>query len=545
MKTGVSQDCQDHKNTHLKTKPISASISVVAVVLAFINFWQPPTPWLRQGQIYVSPTGSDWNLGHSPNTALKTIQTAANRAAPGETIVILPGTYREDLRIRNSGRPNQPITFRAQIPGTVTLTNAALPQVVEALTWKAEGDNLWSTQTPWPIYAVRNGESALYHVRWGGVPALRQLTAKPNAYAAFTYDPPSQRLYVFLPDGQPPDTHPLAIHRSIPPPREWGNSRVANAWIEADYIHIEGLRFDLGVGSNVVLWNAKNIFVTDCLFTGSAWGVSHKPQIQATTAITLKNNLYHNYPQYYWLRDWLSWQEVYAHYANSSLISSSDPSLTVAHNIVTHGGDALQISPRLSQGATLGAEVYENLLIYGTDDAIEFDGSAQNVHVHHNLVYEGQQNLGLSPVLTGPVLIENNRFLHPANGVNGSQLKLLNPWYDPNDPNPDPIQNVEVRDNIFVGRYLAYWGPPVKNIQIHDNTFAVQGMKDPPWHPGITVSQNEMILLPPDDYPNPGQNPAWIEDWQMSRPGPRWLHYPDHPATRDIPEKLSPNLFTE
>ena len=192
------------------------------------------------------------------------------------------------------------------------------------------------------------------------------------------------------------------------------------------------LRFEFGIASNLLVWNSQNTVVTNCIFSESNWGVTTKPQVAPVENLTLKNNLYHHYPQYYWLRDWLSWQEVYAHYANSSLISSSDAGLTVAHNIVAHGGDALQISPRLSQGATLGAEVYENLLMYSTDDAIEFDGSAQNVHVHHNLVYEGQQNLGLSPVLTGPVLIENNRFLHPANGVNGSQLKLLNPWYDPN-----------------------------------------------------------------------------------------------------------------
>ena len=393
---------------------------------------------------------------------------------------------------------------------------------------------------------MRNGDAALYHVRWGGVPALRQLTAKPGAYAAFTYDSSSQRLYVFLPDGHPPHDHPLlSIHKQIPPPREWGISRVANAWVEADYIHFDSLNFEFGVGSGLVLWDAHHIQVIDCVFTGATWGVSSQPHLSPATDILLSHNLYHNYPQYYWRRDWLSWQEVYAYYDNSSLVTSGDPGLTVASNLVTHGGDALQISPGVPQGNASGAEIYGNLLMYGTDDAIEFDGPAQNVYVHHNLVYEGEQNLGLSPVLTGPVVIEQNRFLHPANGINGSQLKLLNPWYDPNDPNPEPIQNIQVHDNIFVGRYLAYWDPPLRNVQVHNNTFAVQGMKDPPWHPGVTAVHNDMIMLPADDYLDPGQDSRWFAGWQIPRPGPRWLNYSDHPSTRDIPKMLSPELFEE
>ncbi|MFN9939001.1 MAG: chondroitinase-B domain-containing protein, partial [bacterium] len=96
----------------------------MSTLLAAINLWQPPTPCLRQGKIYVSPQGSDWNLGNSPQRAVKTIQRAANMATPGEDVVILPGIYREDLRVRRGGRPNRPITFRAQQPGTVTITNA-------------------------------------------------------------------------------------------------------------------------------------------------------------------------------------------------------------------------------------------------------------------------------------------------------------------------------------------------------------------------------------------------------------------------------------
>jgi hypothetical protein len=73
------------------------TLLIISTLLAAINLWQPSTPWLRQGKIYVSPQGYDWNLGNSRQRAVKTIQRAANMATPGEEIVILPGIYREDL----------------------------------------------------------------------------------------------------------------------------------------------------------------------------------------------------------------------------------------------------------------------------------------------------------------------------------------------------------------------------------------------------------------------------------------------------------------
>lgn len=67
----------------------------------------PPT-W------YVSVHGSDSNDGQSEETAFRTIQHAANRAEPGDVIQILPGLYRERLRIERSGTPRDPIVFQGE-----------------------------------------------------------------------------------------------------------------------------------------------------------------------------------------------------------------------------------------------------------------------------------------------------------------------------------------------------------------------------------------------------------------------------------------------
>jgi hypothetical protein len=66
---------------------------------------------------YVSPTGDDSD-GRTPATAFKTLQRAANRAAPGDVIMVLDGTYvsasRQDLvQLYKAGTPDRWITLRA------------------------------------------------------------------------------------------------------------------------------------------------------------------------------------------------------------------------------------------------------------------------------------------------------------------------------------------------------------------------------------------------------------------------------------------------
>jgi hypothetical protein len=54
----------------------------------------------------------------------QTISDAADRAEPGDVIVVRPGTYRENVRLRHSGTPDAPIRFVAEKPGTVIITGA-------------------------------------------------------------------------------------------------------------------------------------------------------------------------------------------------------------------------------------------------------------------------------------------------------------------------------------------------------------------------------------------------------------------------------------
>lgn len=62
---------------------------------------------------YVGPNGSDSAIG-SETSPFATIQHAANVVGPGDTVIVLDGTYRGDITITSSGTPGHPITYMAQ-----------------------------------------------------------------------------------------------------------------------------------------------------------------------------------------------------------------------------------------------------------------------------------------------------------------------------------------------------------------------------------------------------------------------------------------------
>lgn len=74
----------------------------------------PPAtlPIVKGVRLFVSVKGSDRARGDRAHP-FRTIQHAANRVKPGQTIVVTPGTYDEDLTLRRSGTPTAPVRLTA------------------------------------------------------------------------------------------------------------------------------------------------------------------------------------------------------------------------------------------------------------------------------------------------------------------------------------------------------------------------------------------------------------------------------------------------
>ncbi len=79
---------------------------------------ETPTHHLEPRDLYVAADGNDGADGVSPATAWRTVTHAAAHARPGDTVWIAGGNYPEMVRVRTTGSPGAPITFRA-MPGAV------------------------------------------------------------------------------------------------------------------------------------------------------------------------------------------------------------------------------------------------------------------------------------------------------------------------------------------------------------------------------------------------------------------------------------------
>lgn len=97
----------------MKSSRRLSALSLAALVFALAALAPSPA---AADTYYVSPGGRDSDPG-TQRRPWATLQSAADRAGAGDTVIVLPGTY-VGFNVVKSGRPGRPITFSAR-PGVL------------------------------------------------------------------------------------------------------------------------------------------------------------------------------------------------------------------------------------------------------------------------------------------------------------------------------------------------------------------------------------------------------------------------------------------
>lgn len=147
--------------------------------------------------------GNDTADGLTPATALRTLQSAADRVHPGDTVLVAPGMYPEHVRITARGTAASPITFRtASFEAGPVIVTGANPRI-------RDGKAVWERLDSEPdIYRTRHADGWPARVLYDRIDAypyasLDQLkalaTAKsPGPLHGYFYDATDGWLYLRL-----------------------------------------------------------------------------------------------------------------------------------------------------------------------------------------------------------------------------------------------------------------------------------------------------------------------------------------------------------
>jgi hypothetical protein len=157
------------------------------------------------------PDADDNNLG-TLDKPLKTIQSAAERAQPGDTITVYSGVYRERVAPRRGGEAGKPITYRVAEGETVVVKGSE----IFAPKWQPHREHIYSAPLPPTLFTDKNpftvklrrmpGEKTLGQVFVQGISLTEvdtddELRCVPGTFRAEA----GSTLFVHFPNSDPPE----------------------------------------------------------------------------------------------------------------------------------------------------------------------------------------------------------------------------------------------------------------------------------------------------------------------------------------------------
>lgn len=225
------------------------AVAMTVVTLALVSGLSADT-W------HVETTGSDEHTGRSITEAFATLGRAVAEAKPGDTVLVGPGRYHEEVRLTRDGTPDNPITIKARYPHRTILDGSVR---IDRWTRTRGRRNTWQATVDKPTYLVYEKDTDTEYLEMAN---LHDLDRTPGS---FMTDPKDKLLYV-----HPSDSKDMAHHVVDAAVLDYGIVHLARsiATRHTDrrrHIVIEGLVFTGYNTAGVWIQNADHVHVRNCI----------------------------------------------------------------------------------------------------------------------------------------------------------------------------------------------------------------------------------------------------------------------------------------
>jgi len=441
----------------------------------------------------------------------RSLQEAADRLRPGDTLLLVEGTYHQSFKLTKSGTADKPITIKAKSPGKVIITGAMkttpkfeeIGAAIYKTTWVSKNPRRSGTGQAWVIADGRN----LYNYKNANELRTRPKTPLEGFFCQ------GKEMHIRLLGDADPNKAKIAISRP--------DARVLLDIAGQQHIVLEGLRFHAAPAAAVRLGPSRKsevcryIVIRDCYFFGfhraiAGRGVRKGNQEFGPSDITIEYCQFSNYPAYEWMRYGQlkgsdTWRAMYSSVFGGTGIFPGGRARAwkIRHCYIHDCFDGIGVAATGDRDPALVNEYAYNLLHNCPDDSIEFDTTEYaGVRVHHNVFLDGFCMLGLSPVQGGGVTIENNIvYVSPEYGLPwGVIFKFSNPWKF------RPLTGMTIKNNTLVHTKCGVqWGAdPKHNPYFKDNTVAGniiyardwQSWGGLPYKLGLSIEKNNLCCGP-------------------------------------------------
>lgn len=375
-------------------------------------------PTLASGSLFVALDGNDrWsgrlarpNSGRT-NGPFRSIQHAVDSATPGDTIVVEPGEYREQVIIRKSGKPGAPISLvgehGAVIDGGVRVSGWTAAPEIGAGVYKNRLSFNPENMTWNDKYRVRLKDS-----RWGDGSARDIIANGPDgtwAYSGALYGVNDGTTYVKLEGGLNPNSQNVTFTK------RWSGPIVVHG---ANYITIRGLELKNGYNAVLLTQNAGNIVLEDNLFIGGRMTIgitfgAHDISVRRNT-ITLgfPVDVSPFGPQ--GAAIWRLFRGISGDARYGIGAYQGGDNLEIAGNHFTQHFVAIGYEYGVSRDKLAGVSrnwnIHDNLIDHMNHVGIAVGGGAVNQQIHDNRVWNCLQPLRFQDPTSGPVYVYRNMF---------------------------------------------------------------------------------------------------------------------------------------